>query len=509
MAAGQERYYTDSVAGGREDYYLGKGEAPGHWLGGGARDLGIDGEVHAQSLSRILGGADPQTGNPLGRLIGSGRVAGWDATFSATKSISLLWALGAPGVSRAVRQAHDGAVQKALEYIEQEAAKSRRGLGGTTLVGTTGFVAAAFRHRTSRALDPQLHSHVLIANIAHGVDGRWGALDGRLLYAHARTAGFLYEAELRHRLTEALGVEFGQVRNGIAELARVPSPVLREFSRRRQAIEARLSERGHTSARAARVATLDTRERKPEEVNWSELTGEWQERARKSGFGEPEIQELLHRQHPKALSRQRANQILGHLTSPSGLTKQASSFSRRHVLRGIAEQFQQGSQIALIEALADGLLASNLVIPLGQHGQAADVDPQDMIAVKCTYDPATPGQGSRELERWSTPEMLATEAALLLNAESRQGEGVAVISMGVLEAKLADRPALANQPEQRALVARLATSGAGVEVVRGKAGTGKPTSSQRSEKPGRNPGMRSWASPWPEGPRSASKRKQA
>jgi len=139
-----------------------------------------------------------------------------------------------------------------------------------------------------------------------------------------------------------------------------------------QAIEARLIERGESSARAARVATLDTRERKPEAVNWSQLIGEWRERARKGGFGEPEIKQLLNRRQTENLSSQGANQIVEHLTSASGLTKQASSFSRRDVLRGIAEQLQQGGQIALIEALADGVLASTSVVPLRGDAEAGE-----------------------------------------------------------------------------------------------------------------------------------------
>src|SRR5688500_11692819 len=96
-----------------------------------------------------------------------------------------------------------------------------------------GLVAAAFRHRTSRAGDPQMHNSVLLANLTLGADGQWSALDRRGTCGHAKTAGRLYEARLRSLLTAEVGVEWTAVRNGIAEIAGVPPAVLRAFSRRR------------------------------------------------------------------------------------------------------------------------------------------------------------------------------------------------------------------------------------------------------------------------------------
>ncbi|MCW2983052.1 MAG: putative conjugal transfer protein traA [Conexibacter sp.] len=106
-----------------------------------------------------------------------------------------------------IREAHDRAVEEALGYVERHATCTRRGSGGHRLLRGEGLKVAAFRHRSSRAGDPQLHTHAVIAN-ATMAEGRATTLDGRALYAHARTAGYLYEAALRRRLTEALGVEW-------------------------------------------------------------------------------------------------------------------------------------------------------------------------------------------------------------------------------------------------------------------------------------------------------------
>ena len=129
-----------------------------------------------------------------------------------------------------------------------------------------GFVAAAFRHRTSRAGDPHLHTHVVIANLAHSPsDGRWTALDGRPLYSWLSPVGHLYEAQLRWELTRRLGVEWGPVRNGIADIAGIPQTAMREFSTRRREIEAHLDEArpAQRPRRAARRRTPPDDRRTP------------------------------------------------------------------------------------------------------------------------------------------------------------------------------------------------------------------------------------------------------
>ena len=114
--------------------------------------------------------------------------------------------------------------------LEVEAARARRGKAGLVQIDAEGFVAAGSRHRSSRAADPQLHTHVLVANLVWSpADRRWSALDARPLYRWAKTAGYLYEAQLRAELTRRLGVDQGPVRNGIAEMAGIDRTVLDEF----------------------------------------------------------------------------------------------------------------------------------------------------------------------------------------------------------------------------------------------------------------------------------------
>ena len=165
--------------------------------------------------------------SPGGSLLAG--VAGFDLTFSAPKSVSLLYGLGPDEVAEAVRSSHDTATRDALHYLERHALYARRGAGGDQRVETTGAVAAAFRHRTSRAGDPQLHTHVLLANVVLGSDGRYSAPDARLIYFHGRTAGFVYQAVLRAELSSRLGVRFETSHNGLAEIEGVDKEMLRAF----------------------------------------------------------------------------------------------------------------------------------------------------------------------------------------------------------------------------------------------------------------------------------------
>jgi conjugative relaxase-like TrwC/TraI family protein len=178
LAQGQERYYERQVAHGRDDYYSGKGEAPGEWIGRGAERLGLAGRVSADQLGAMAAGIDPSDVDlqrPLRASRSEVKVAGYDLTFSAPKSVSVLYAVADQQTSAELVKAHDAAVRAALTYVEDAAVKVRRGKGGAAVQPGEGLVAAAYRHRLSRALDPQLHTHVVAANASQGPDGRWTA----------------------------------------------------------------------------------------------------------------------------------------------------------------------------------------------------------------------------------------------------------------------------------------------------------------------------------------------
>ena len=159
----------------------------------------------------------------------------------------MLFAVAPAEVSAALVDAHEEAVRAALGYLESEAAFVRRGHGGAQFEHAGGLIAAAYRHRMSRALDPQLHTHVVAANLARGADGRYTALHHPSLYRAARTAGYLYQSHLRAAVRDRLGLEWGPVvqgrgraRGAAARRCCASSPSAARRSRRRSR-RARLS----------------------------------------------------------------------------------------------------------------------------------------------------------------------------------------------------------------------------------------------------------------------------
>jgi conjugative relaxase-like TrwC/TraI family protein len=464
LAPGQQEYYLDTVARGLEEYYTGAKEAPGVWVGSGATRLGLAGEVDAETLGRVLEHVHPDGVYRLSAPRSVPVIAAYDATFSAPKSVSMLHALGPPEASTEVRNAHDAAAAASLPVLEQVACRVRRGRGGHTVVDGDGFVAAAFRHRTSRAGDPQLHTHVVIANLAHARDGRWTALDGRPLYAWLRPVGYLYEAHLRWELTRRLGVKWGPVRNGIADIAGIPKPVLREFATRRRKIEAHLEERGQHSARAAQYATYATRTAKNTSLEAESLVPGWRARAEALGFDTHDLAAVLDRAtgvEPPAPGSPRADRLYRWLAGPDGLTARASTFGIREVIKAICNALPSGGRVDQVLNLVDGFLRSEQVLTISMDPAAATIRRDDGVVIPAHTD---------EL-RWTTPEMLRLEARLVVSALRRRSTAVGLAAPAAVDDAVATRPSLSA--EQQAMIRAICRSGDGIEVVEGAAGTGK------------------------------------
>ena len=466
VGATSAEYYLEKVARGVEDYYLHAGEAPGMWHGKAAVELGLAGEVMAEELMALLRGEHPLSGERLAQpQRGSDRVWGFDVTFRAPKSVSLLFALSEGTVPREVRSAHETALETALGYLEREAGFGRRRLDGTIQpVATSGFVAAAFQHRTSRAGDPLLHTHVLVANLVRGSDGRWGALDGRRLYAHAKAVGVLYQAELRTELTRRLGVAWTPVHNGLAEVEGVPQEVIRAFSRRRQEITEHMRARGDTSARAAQVATLETRRGKDRDISADGLPPEWRSRAAALGLGPQATADVLGRSGASAPDGLIADEAIQMLLGPEGLTAYASTFTRRDVLVAAADRLGPGVAADSLEQITDALLTHAHVVTLTD----ADASQRRAAVLQREDGRLVPGPDDR---RFTTYELLDLERQLIDQAVTRRGRARETVTAAAFEAALTARPSLSD--EQVAMCRQLLTSADGIQVVRGHAGTGK------------------------------------
>jgi conjugative relaxase-like TrwC/TraI family protein len=287
---GDPRYYIDTVAQGKDDYYTDRGDAQGQWEGHGAERRGLTGGVEDEQFLNLLTQPSTIANKPK-------TVLAYDLTFSAPKSVSVIYGIGDRTISPVARQAHDDAVRDALGYLERHATWTRRGKNGRRLLPGDGLTVATFRHRTSHAGDPQLHTHAVVANTTTA-EGRETSLDGRALYAHQRTAGFLYQAALRKNLTETLGVEWEPVRNGAAEISGIDDQVLKHFSRRSQEIRERLAQVGGRSAHAAEIAALETRKAKDYNVPAGRLREEWRARAAELGLDHHVLSLVLDRRAP-------------------------------------------------------------------------------------------------------------------------------------------------------------------------------------------------------------------
>ena len=223
-------------------------------------------------------------------------MAGFDLTFSPAKSVSVLWALADEPVRRVIVAAHHAAVAQTFGVIERDVARTRTGHAGSAVLPTRGLVAAGFDHYDSRAGDPQLHTHVTVANRVQGLDGKWRTLHGSELFRATVAMSATYDALLADHLTRQLGVAWetrrrGRDRNPVHELVGVPESLIAEFSRRTAVINdtsdqviARFTAahgRAPTGAEAAAMrqhATLNTRQAKHTRP-LADYTTQWRARA--------------------------------------------------------------------------------------------------------------------------------------------------------------------------------------------------------------------------------------
>jgi conjugative relaxase-like TrwC/TraI family protein len=462
LALGQQSYYEKQVAHGRDDYYTGRGEAPGEWAGAGAHELGLAGRVEAGQFNALLEGRDPRALEERLRAMNSEpEVAALDLTFSAPKSVSVLFAVAPAEVSAALVDCHEEAVRAALGFLEEEAVFVRRGKGGARFEHAGGLIAAAYRHRMSRALDPQLHTHFVAANLARGEDGRYTALHHPSLYRAARTAGFLYQGHLRAAVRDRLGLEWGPVVKGAAELAELPRGVMAVFSQRRAqvqaAIDIREAEMGRPLTRAERsqwgaIATRDRKQYGIETHTWRE---EITARAAEHGLDRElvdrvvagGVERLARGEIPADGALEVAGDAVGEsdlglaLTGPFGLTELANTFDRWGVLREFAAAAPQGARVDTVRDLGERFVAR------------ADV----LATTRGTLTSA----GLVECER-----------ALIAGATARASEGVARLPERAVDVAI-DASLRRLNSGQTAAVQAVAGSGNGVDVIEALAGTGK------------------------------------
>jgi conjugative relaxase-like TrwC/TraI family protein len=471
---GSARYYLRGEAGCEHEasgavrqlgYYTEGPEPAGRWLGNGAQALGLTrtfGEGDPDLLHGFLDGRGPggeRLMAPVWRVGPDGsridiRRCGFDVTLSAPKSVSVLMGLADPQIAVQVRLAHQAAVTDALHLLEQLTARAARGHQGDGLravrILTSGLIAAAFEHHTSRAADPQLHTHLVIANMACARDGRWSALDSRTLHRQATTASYLYQARLGAELTGRLGASWSPVDRGVAEIGGIDLPLRRAFSARRVQIEAELARLGQGGYKAARIACLTTRPAK-DRTEPVTLAERWWATARSLDFHPRDLRRLLGRQHAyRGVDLPALTQAM---LGPEGVTRESSTFDQGALVRQLCQHLPPGVDLSAkqILRLTGRLLQHPDVLPiLSDRGRA-----------------------------YSTVEMVSTEQPTLDLVTARTHDLLARVPIPIPVVVPRGVPTLVPtahdplRPDQQRLVEVLLASGCGVEVVAGEAGSGK------------------------------------
>jgi conjugative relaxase-like TrwC/TraI family protein len=437
LTTGKGDYY---LAMAREDYYLKGGEPRGRWLGEGAEALGLTGLVEERELKALLEGFSPDGEGLIQNAGDPKHQAGWDLTFSCPKSVSTLWSQAEEDVRKTIQDAQAEAVKAAIEYLQDSAAFTRRGKGGHTLERVK-LLVSSFEHGTSRADDPQLHTHCLIMNVGVGTDGKTRTILSKPFYTHKMAAGAVYRAELANQLERRLGVELEREPGSFAFVVKgVPESLSAEFSKRRAQVEMALLESGASGARAAAHFALTTRPAKGHRPR-SELISTWHESGLSHGFTSESVNSLLMKQVPRYDLAERVNACIQ--AAVKAITRHQSHFAEREIVRH-----------ASVEAQLMGISAAFL----------RDVIKQRLASLK---EFVSLGQVNGEIH-YTTPEMLALEKTML-----DQVEGLKSLPSRPIAEKTVCSVERALSDEQKKALRHLTQSSGQIQIVSGMAGTGK------------------------------------
>ena len=369
-------------------------------------------------------------------------------------------------------------MRAALDYLDDHAALSRKGTDGAIPIHTAGFAAAVFDHRTSRAGDPQLHSHALVVNKLRCADGAWRTIDGHEVYHHKKAAGALYQAALRAELPARLGLAFAPATvHGQAEVAGVPAALTATWSKRAKQVAADAAPtlaayaddlgRDLTPAERAvvvKTSVLKTRPAKPHSEDEGVLQVRWRAEAAAAGWTPHDLLRSVGAAARRARHHTHAHPAatrLALLRLPQAALAVAgarsATFSRADVTVAVAAGLPASAATAeqvraQVEALTDQALGLEQAVEVGR-----------------VQDGVTPRASDT---RWATADLLALEARVLTVAQAGVTAGRALVPDDLVPG-CATRTGL--DPEQRDAVRRLTTGGAAVAVLIAPAGAGKTT----------------------------------
>jgi conjugative relaxase-like TrwC/TraI family protein len=449
-----------------DDYYAEGGLSPSEWQGQGAEALGLSGEVDRDQFRDLL------DGKVAGEQLGTFRDGelehrpGWDVTLSAPKSVSIMAEVAG---DRRLIVAHGDAVRTAMAHVEKHMAATRIRDGGTVAREATGnLVIASFQHGTSRAQDPQLHTHNVIMNATRDEDGAWRSLEPRAIYQLQKQIGAIYRQELAVKVRE-LGYEIEIAKDSLFGIKGVSAEVIGAFSTRSAEIEAALAERGTSrdaaSAAEKQIATLDTREAKVV-VDHASLVADWRETASGAGFGTAARLAMIEQAEAKAADpSHRADMATQAMMADRAVAQAADKLGERQSVFSAAALQEEAGRLGLGK------------IGYAQIGVAIEAAAKQGELIDRTFQ----DRRGAEFAGFTTRQNVETEAKILrIEAD---GRGVlASIASPLAAAKAvasvavqSERVGLGWNADQRTATEQLLTSRNRITALQGYAGTAKTT----------------------------------
>ena len=446
----------------------------------------------------VAKGREPADAVELGRYITAATrpapqaVAGFDLVFSPAKSVSTLWALGDNETRVAIERAHEEAIADTVGYLEREAVATRAGRNGVAQIDVVGgIIATRFRHYDSRAGDPQLHDHLVVANKVLGADGKWRTLDSKLLHRQGVAASEYYNTQVMDRVADALGVrtELREVTAGkraVVEIAGVDGRLLAGFSTRSADIRKTLSQlersyradHGRYPDQAARIklaqqATLATRPVKEHVRSLADLRDLWRSRAT-TAVGRRTVDGLL--EAARSAGRRGAPSTSGPLDVAVAAREVVATVSEHHAVWGPhmieaeARRYVQAARIAGVET-PNG--AAETITRRALEIDSVSVTPPPAHGA---FAPLTRADGASIYEHKGRA--LYTSAGIL-RAEDRLLGAATTRTLAPVEVAGFERAAAAHtgalDAGQRNLAREFTTSDRLLVVGTGPAGAGKTT----------------------------------
>ncbi|WP_242121222.1 MobF family relaxase [Sphingomonas lacusdianchii] len=490
-ASGAAKYFTkdDFVSG---EYYTDEHAGDvSQWGGEGLKDSPIGGHVNKDVFEKVLNGETP-TGEKIDAR--ESRRPGYDLTFSAPKSVSVMAYIGGDKRILGPDGAHTKAVQNTMAWVEKNLAQARTTADGkTTTVNTGNLVYALFQHDTSRSLDPQAHIHAIVANMTKMADGTWKALHADKVWANNTVIGSIYHAFLRVEM-EKLGYKIEQLgKHGTFELAGVPKGIIEAFSQRREQIMLKAEQLGIVSPKGRDGVTVNTRDPKLNVEDRDGLQKDWKDKATGLGFDGKEVladaQASAAREAAGPIGRSYqaiVEAVKGAREFVAGLLRSPDALVDKGIVRIAQSPADARAQLAVAsairihsqrEAAFDINRVAKTALDLGLTGVTIDhvTNRLDRLVEQGRLLPGEIRADGRMAASVTTPEALKTEESILARVEAGKGASAPIVSPAEAPGRLQDASPHELNPGQLAAATMIVSGSDRTVVVQGVAGAGKST----------------------------------